>query len=580
MQVLTYKKEVIVVLVAIFSCIGVSYCDDSEVDNVLAVEQQLLESMQSRYNEVYSSVLKDGSLDKDNASEIDKEKYGRYAVSEENSSGKVFKVFKVFKDIKGLRIVKRLHEFGIYLYSINANQIKLGDVLNQIALSADLKIEYQMIEPQFLRKRVDLSLKNIPLRDLLEIVTGIFGFDFIQKENKPLKITIPSNMGFERPEDYFKNKIVKMYRKLQIKYPNNENIPETHYKLANYFYSLGLKLFASQEYMVVAEKSPKHPLAKVSLMKMGQCFMDIQDLQKARDIYNKYIERYPRDEALENVYWAITNSWFVDGKYDIAITLYEKILEMYPMSGLSSKISERIALSHMKTGNYSKAFDLFIALKKRIDPVDWSAENDFMIGESLYQMSMIADSFVVFTSIIGKDGLDEEKNRLAMLRVAECLDKMDRCVEAIQAYKSWMIKTDKQTYGMFSIGKCLRRLDLYTQAIRILNDAMVLNDTDEQVEDIKFELAMSYYDNSQYGNALELFEDLLSDESSEKFVDSNFYGAESLFFKKDYKDAIPFYEKLVPLLVMDTNRQQHVEKRLAVCYQNLGQFSKAMETYK
>ena len=569
MQVLKYKKNVVLVLIFIFSCIGVSYGDESEEDKEFAVERQLLEKMQARYNEIYSSGLP--------GEEVDKKKHDSDSVTEKNSSGKVV---KIFKDIKGLRIVKRLYEFGIYLYSINANQIKLGDTLNQIALSAGIDIEYEMIEPVVLRKRVDISLKNLPLSDVLEIVTGIFGLDFVLKENKALKITILSNMGFERPQDYFQNRIVKMYRKMQIKYPDNDNIPETHFKLANYFYSLDLKLFASQEYMVVAEKFPKHPLAKESLMKMGQCFVDIQDLKKARDIYNKYIERYPHDETLENVYWAITNSWFIDGKYDIAITLYEKILEMYPMSGLTNKIRERIALSYMKTGNYSKAFDIFIALKKREEHIDWSVENDFMIGESLYQMSKIADAFVVFSSILGKDGLGENKSSLVMLRVAECLDKMDRCVEAIQAYKSWMMKTEDQRYGMFSIGKCLRRLDLHTQAIRILNDAMSFSGNDEQGEDIKFELAMSYYDNSQYENALELFEDILSDESSEKFVDSNFYGAESLFFVKDYKDAIAFYEKLVPLLVLDTNRQQHVEKRLAVCYQNLGQFSKAMETYR
>lgn len=572
MKVLINNKNTILALITIamffsITLIERSYGDDAdeEYKKQMAVEMELLKRLESRFNAISGSFADEKKRDKINFPFTD---YG---------DGGKDKAVEVYSKIKGMKIIRKLYEFGVYLYSVEAGQVPLIDVLEQLALSGRVDISIERIEPAILRKRIDVSLKNLPFQDVLEMVTGIYGLEFMLNEDMSLKITIPSNMGFKRPQDYFQDKIVKTFRKLQIKYPKSGFVPESHFKLGELFYSTGLKIVANQEYMVVAERYPKHPMAKKSLINAAQCFMDMGDFKKARDMYNEFIERYPRDESLENVYWAITNTWYEDGKYSVAVALYKKILEMYPSTRLAPKIRERMGFAYMKMGEFSKAFDILIALKKEADPSELDVDRDFMIGECLCQMERTSDAFVVFASIIGKKELKDDKLEKTMLRQAECLHKMDYCIEAIQAYKKWIQVSGEEVYGMLNVGKCLRHLGLYSQAIGVLKDVMARNTGDKYRDQIKFELAMSYYNSDQYDKAIKLFADISINKDSEQFVDSNFYGAESLFAVKEYKDAIPYYKKLAVLLDEDAERLEHVEKRLAACYQNTGLYSKALD---
>ena len=576
MHIIKYKKEIILIVSFVFFLNIPGYCGsvDKLSGNQLVDETELLQKMESRFKEVRASFAGLKREDKD------AQTWNGNGVGVTEDKDVEDGSIKVFNEIRGLKIIRKLYKFDIYLYSVIAEQATLVDVLEQLASAATVEISFSKLESAILRNKVDIFLKNTPLQDVLEIVTGIYGLEFVLDEGFDLRITIPSNMGFESPEDYFKHKIVNNFRKIQIKYPDHEYVPESYFKLGVFFDSIGQKIKAVQEFMVVAERYPEHLLAKGALKRIAQNFNDLGALKKSRDMYNEFVDRYPNDESLEYVYWEITNTWYEEEKYDVAIGLYKKIIEMYPATALKPRALERMATSLMKIGKFPEAFDILVKLRGKGDMLDGDVEKDFMVGECLYQMGRPADAFVVFAGVVDKKDLKEDMLSKAVLRQAESLYKMDKCVEAIQAYKKWIQVSGEKVMGMLSIGKCLRQLNLFVQAVKILENAMLSNTEDAYSEQIRFELAMSYYGSGQYVKAIKLFADISMDEDGPQFVDSSFYGAESLFVRKEYKDAIPYYERLVTLLDMDVDRLKHVGKRLAACYQNIGLYSKALDIYK
>lgn len=557
----TFKSRwsMAMIVVAVF-CLaarqGYSGADvDAEYSSRLAAEMALLEKMESRLDSVTESLS-------------------------EHPAGN--DGLEVFSDAAGLRVTRRLYEFGVYLYSVEASDVSLEDVMLQLGEAGAVDVAFEMVEPAIRQNKVDISLENLPLQDILEVVTGMHGLEFQLSEDRHLTVTTPLNTGFKTPREYYKNKAVQAFRKVQIKYPDGKQIPESHFKLGDFFYSMDMVFIASQEYMVVAERFPKHPLAKEALRNVARCFNEIGDFKRARDIYNQFIERYPHDESLDNVYWAITDTWYKEGKYDVAIVLFEKILGMYPDTALKSKINEGIAVSYVRTGKYAKALDLLIASKRGTDKAEWGVEKDFMVAECLYQMDRPDDAFVVFASLVGNPSLDNERSVKTLLRQAQCLDKMNHCLEAIESYKRWVQASGEDVQGMLFVGRCLRRLDLSAKAIGILEDAYKINRKKglEYGEDIAFELAMSYYEARQFAKAVKLFTDISRNSDSDLFVDSKFFGAESVFGNKEYEAAISLYEDLVVFLADDAERMQHVEDRIASCYQSLGRNYEVLDAYK
>lgn len=575
MNLLQFNIKIFVIIIVSFCLIRFGYSDDGDgykaYKNQLSVEMELLKNLESRLN-----MLSRPGTDKTNAGKVPLllKGAGRDGADEQKN-------IEVFSQTEGLRIIKRLYGYGIYLYSVTADNAPLEEVLKQLVNSNNLEIFLERIEPVVLRKRINVSLENMPFHDVLEIVTGMFGLEFVlNDENRSAIITIPSNLGIANPLEYFRGKIVNTFRKVQIKYPDNELVPDSHFKLGEFFYSMGLTILASQEFMVIAERYPSHVLAKKALVNMAKCYEDVKDFKRARDIYNEFVERYPRDDSLSNIYYAITETLYKEGKYENAIKIYKKILQMYPSTDLTGEIRDHIVTAYYKNKDYSNAFDELIALKKNKTLNIWSVDKDFMVGECLYQMEKYEDAFIVFSNISENDELDSDKVKKAAMMMAQSLHKSDHCIEAIQTFKRWMETYGDDAYSMLSIGKCYRSLNLNRLAIDILVNALSLYSESGYGNEIKFELAMAYSGSELYDNAITLFSEIEKNEDSPLFIDSVFNKAETLFTEKSYKNASASYEKVLPLIDKDKDRAKYVEKRLAACYLNMGLYTKALNAYQ
>lgn len=594
MKSLKYSIQIILFFVLIIFLTVIIYGDENidwlrfieDHNRQLKSEQDLLKRLESRYGELDGQIADHKDLRRSlpatpykitNKRDVDKRaELGNRAI-------------EIFSQIKGLEITRQLHEYGIYLFSVSAEEVPLADILNQLALSNHTTISFDRIEPLLLEREANVFLEDKSFQDILEILTGMVGLETSFNGDGSIRVTIPSNLGFKDPEEYFHSKIIQSFYKFQINYPASKYVPDSYFRLGDFFSSIGLNVIAIQEFSVVAERYPKHPLAKESIIRIGQSFESSGNLEQARMAYNEFIERYPTDPLLVEVYWLIANNWFKDealapGSYEKAITYYKKIIDQYPSNSRANASHERIVQVYMKNKEFSKAFDELIALKRDEKRVGWNAEMDFMVGECLYQMGRYDGAITVFASVLKDKGQQDDILKKIVFRMADCLSKTDRWLEAIQTYRRSleMFKDDSASvsYGLLAIGRYFRRLELFEQARDFIQEGMERYPDNEFSEDMKFEYAMTLYELKEYDMAIKIFTEILLKADGGMFVDSSFYKAECLFAKKEYKDSLDIYKKLLPLSNDMPERRSYMEKRIGMCYQNMGLFADALDAYR
>lgn len=591
MKSLKYNIQITLLFILIIFPTAITYGDENtnwlrfieDYNRQLNSEQDLLKRLESRYGELGGRIADHKDLRKSLPATLDKTPDKKIDKTARLEKGKT----EVFNQIKGLKITRELHEYGIYLYSVSAEDVPLADILNQLAVSNRTGISFVGIDPLVLNRKVNVFMDDASLQDILDILTGMGGLENSFNGDGSINVIMPSNLGFKDPLEYFHSKIIQSFHKFQIKYPASKYIPESYFKLGEFLCSIGLNIIAIQEFRVVAERYPKHPLVKESIIKIGQCFEFSGNLEQARMAYNEFIERYPTDPLLVEVYWAIANTWFKDEalapvSYEKAITYYKKIIEEYPSSTLTNESHERIVRVYMKNKEFSSAFDELIALKKDEKTVKWDSEMDFMVGECLYQMGRYDEAVAVFASVLKDKVQQEDILRKIVFRMADSLYKTGRWLDAIQAYKRGMeiFKDDSAyAYGLLAIGRCFRELELFDQAMDFMREGMERYPDNEFSEDMKFEYAMTLYELKEYDMALKTFSEISLKAEAEMFVNSSFYKAECLFFKKEYNAAIDIYKKVLPLLDDGSERLGYIRKRIGTCYQNMGLFADALDAY-
>lgn len=91
------------------------------------------------------------------------------------------------------------------------------------------------------------------------------------------------------------------------------------------------KMFETHESIV--EKYPSAALADDALAEMGVYhLLYAHDTQKARELFQSVIQRYPERNAVNNAYNWIAWSYLQDKNYEEALTAYELLVEKFPLN--------------------------------------------------------------------------------------------------------------------------------------------------------------------------------------------------------------------------------------------------------
>ncbi len=485
-----------------------------------------------------------------------------------------------------LSITSEPNDYGVVLYNVTIPRAKVSDFLETLSNVCSMKLAIDDdINTSILSSYVTVYLERVPLEDILEIVLGSKGLEYVIK-NDEVRVTIPTKLSFDPPERYLQDKAVQLYQKTQIKYPNSPLLTKSYFALGEYYFNTGSYLLAIQEFQTIMDAYSDDELNRHVLINIAKCYEKLSDFENARHFYFSFIDNYRHDELLDDVYFLIGGTWYIQGEYSKAISIYRKILDEF--SGDDPEISElallQLGRSYQRMGDYKDALDAFIVAKRKYSSEKYRAEVEYQMGDCLYQMGNYEEAYAVFGNLL----VTMPTNHMAddaYCRVADCFYMQEDYFEALQAYKGILTSfpdSELAPRAQYYMGICSRKLQIYTAAIRNFLEGLKKYPTSPYRKAMEFTLGQCYFEKEDFRHAYKIFKQYLVDgKDKHRLIEANFYVAECLFNEKKYIEALSAYNTILTLdLTIVKAYRKSVYKRIGDCYKELGQFDKSILTYQ
>lgn len=481
-------------------------------------------------------------------------------------------------------ITKEIGEYDLPLYSIDATQVKIADVLQALSASFGKSILVDdEIDPTYLASYINISVKKSPLQDIIEVVLGLQGLEFINDEDA-IFVTSVAKLKLDTPFEYYRDKSIQLYQKAQIKYPNDRRIVKAYFELGNYYYELGFYFLALQEYQIVVGKYRGSQEAKEALFKIGRCYDKVKDSESARRAYFQFFCTYPKDPLASDALLSIGDSLTEQGFYNKAIDIYKKIIREYTENESSAAIDAqfRMAKTYMQMGDYRAAIPLFLKVRWKHFSEQTRLAIEYHIGSCLYLLNEYQDAGNVFVNYLAS-GQDLEFAENVSFLLGKCLYKQNDYLSAFQIFRKTIKnypKSNKIPYGMYYMGKCLMAMNMVESAIKVFYDGMQAYPADTYAAKMALEIGKCYFDKEDYWLAYNAFDNFVKEYPTDEFVVEGMVGVgDSLFNDKKYAEAIDNYYGLLKT-VNKSQIKRYVFNRIGECYKHLGNLEEAIKAYR
>ncbi|MBM4064088.1 MAG: tetratricopeptide repeat protein [Planctomycetes bacterium] len=504
--------------------------------------------------------------------------------NEEENTKQINKTPIVIKPNENIVLTKEIGEYEVPVYSIDATQVKIADILQALSASFGKSIIVdEDVDTAYLSSYVNISIQKSPLQDILEVVLGIRGLEFIQNEDSIYVITL-SKLKEDVAFEYYRDKSVQLYQKAQLKYPNDHRVAKAYLELGNYYHDLGFNFLALQEYKIVLGKYKELQLVKEALFKTGRCYDSLKDHENARRVYFQFMYSYPKDPLVDEALLSIGDSFVEQGLYHKAVDVYERVISEYSGEDTACRAQFNLAKTHVKMGNYRGALQSFLQAREKYDSGQMRFEIEYHIGNCLYLLNEYQDAGSVLGNLLVSElgGEEGELMENASFLLGDCFYKQDNYLAAFQIFRRAVdtySKNSKVPYGMYFMGKSLNAMNMTDSAIQTFRDGMQAYPDNDYAGKMALDIGNCYFERGDYNLAYHAFDNFVKQyPTSELMVEGMIGMSDALYHDKKYEEAIKSYLEL--LKTNDEEKvRQYAFKRIGDCYRFMGKLEQAIKAY-
>lgn len=479
-------------------------------------------------------------------------------------------------------LIKEMGEYGVPLYSIDATQVKVADVLQALSASFGKSIIVDdEVDPANLFSCVNISIQKSPLHDILELVLGMRGLEFVQGEDS-IFVTSLAKLNVDTAFEYYRDKGIHLYQKAQLRYPNDRRIVKAYLELGNYYYDLGFNFLALQEYQIIVEKYRGSPQARESLFRIGRCYDNLKDPESARRAYFQFIYTYPKDSLIDDALLSIGDSFAEQGLYHKAVDIYERVIREFDDEDTAAKARFNMAKTYVKMGDYVTAIRLFLKAREKNYLDGMISEIEYQIGNCLYLLNEYQDAGNVLGNfLVNEQGGDFAEN--ASFLLGDCFYKQGNYLGAFQILRKTIEtypKSNKAPYGMYCMAKSLKAMNMPESAVKALREGIEAYPDDNCAGRMALEIANCYFERGDYWLAYNAFDSFVRQYPHSDLVVEGMIGmADSLLNNKKYKEAINSYIELLKAC-NEKKIRQYAFNRIGECYRYMGKLEHAVKAYR
>ncbi len=502
---------------------------------------------------------------------------------EQNEIKPVNKPPIVIKPNENIVLTKEMGEYGVPVYSIDATHVQIADVLQALSASFGKSIIVDdEVDPSNISSYVTISIQKSPLQDILEIILGMRGLEFIQNEDS-IFVTSLAKLNVDTAFEYYRDKSIHLYQKARIKYPNDQRIVKAYFELGNYYYELGFNFLALQEYQIIVGKYRGSLQAKESLFKIGRCYDNLKDPESARRAYFQFMCNYPKDPLVSDALLSIGNSLVEQGLYNKAIDIYEKaIREFADEDKVTTRARFNLAKTYVKMGDYRNAIQLFLKAREKCYSEQMRSEIEYQIGNCLYLLNEYQDAGNVLGNyLVNEQGGEFVENAGYLL--GDCFYKQNNYLGAFQVFKKIIEsypQSNKVPKGIYCMGISQKAMNMQESAIKIFRNGIQAYPGDDYASKMALEIGWCYFDRGEYLLAYNAFESFVRQYPQNELIVEGMIGmADALLNDKKYAEAINSY---IELLKSSNEKKirRYAFNRIGECYRHMGKLKQAIKAYQ
>ncbi|MBN2857152.1 MAG: tetratricopeptide repeat protein [Candidatus Delongbacteria bacterium] len=271
----------------------------------------------------------------------------------------------------------------------------------------------------------------------------------------------------------------------------------------------------------------------------------ITEADKLLDNFRKtYKNDYDKDVYEPQFYLAKANAFLSMNEYDKALKAYKALLKDYPESPQVPKAMYGEAIVYYNIGKSDDAFNIWVAIVNKFPDDDISVETNYHLG-AVYN------------------------NR----------EQFDKAITAFQNILKYQKDHNLKKNSMKHLIDLYQKLGFNDAASRIIREYIAAYPDEDDIFAKRIEIGLIHQRNEEYDTALDYFRRLQYEARGEDEVAVQFYIADTYLLLKNYRQAITEFLKVRYMKIADSPYEWKItaEYKTALCYEELGEFDKAIE---
>lgn len=133
-------------------------------------------------------------------------------------------------------------------------------------------------------------------------------------------------------KDY--EQVIDQCNEIILKFSPSDIVIKTHYLLANSLLTSGEHYFAMDKYKKIIEQYPETYYARESYLRMAECYFQLGELEKGISQWRQLINRYPNSDQAMTTWWNLARHYTKNNNVSEALEAYRELSERFSKSRL------------------------------------------------------------------------------------------------------------------------------------------------------------------------------------------------------------------------------------------------------
>ena len=294
---------------------------------------------------------------------------------------------------------------------------------------------------------------------------------------------------------------------------------KAYYGLAWTYLKSGNPDRAIKTFQEIMNKSSSRIVKVSALTQIGNAYFDIDQLQKAIEVYDRVLKDYPDSVYADYVQFRQGVALLKLDRLDAATLSFQSLQNNFPKSPYLGDVPYYLGIAYFKKNDWSQAVtNLNAYLKNGAGTREFAEESRFIVGLALFNLSDYAGAMQTFQQIQQDPATDKATRMNAELNIAKCLYRLGRVGEAVKGFGAVIERFPSEEPALDALiwlGDHYLEGKDYPSAVRYYEKALADFPGTDKTGLLYFELGQTFLALEQFDQALGYFKKIGPDAGEE-----------------------------------------------------------------